>query len=67
MAEDRLKIWETLFQRALKLIDSAGSAGITLEDWSFGGGTVLMFAELEVLDYHPTFDECMALLKKAFG
>lgn len=42
MAEDRLRIWETLFQRALALIDSVGSAGITLEDWSFGGGTVLM-------------------------
>jgi len=42
MAEDGLKIWETLFQRALELIDSVGSAGITLEDWSFGGGTVLM-------------------------
>ena len=42
MAEDRLKIWETLFQRALELIDSVSYAGITLEDWSFGGGTVLM-------------------------
>jgi predicted nucleotidyltransferase component of viral defense system len=42
MAEDRLKIWETLFQRALVLIDSVGKAGITLTDWSFGGGTVLM-------------------------
>ncbi|MBI3938769.1 MAG: nucleotidyl transferase AbiEii/AbiGii toxin family protein [Betaproteobacteria bacterium] len=42
MAEDRLRIWETLFQRALKLIDSVSYAGITLEDWSFGGATVLM-------------------------
>ena len=42
MAEDRLKIWETLFQRALVLIDSVQKAGITLSDWSFGGGTVLM-------------------------
>ncbi|OGA02776.1 MAG: hypothetical protein A3H35_09800 [Betaproteobacteria bacterium RIFCSPLOWO2_02_FULL_62_17] len=42
MAEDRLKIWETLFQRALVLIDSVAKAGITLTDWSFGGGTVLM-------------------------
>lgn len=42
MAEDSLKIWETLFQRALELIDSVSYAGITLEDWSFGGGTVLM-------------------------
>lgn len=42
MADDRLKIWETLFQRVLVLIDSVGKAGITLSDWSFGGGTVLM-------------------------
>lgn len=42
MAEDRLKIWETLFQRALVLIDSARDAGATLKNWSFGGGTVLM-------------------------
>jgi hypothetical protein len=42
LAEDRLKIWETLFQRALVLIDSAGDAGATLKNWSFGGGTVLM-------------------------
>jgi predicted nucleotidyltransferase component of viral defense system len=39
MAEDRLKIWETLFRRALVLIDSAG---VNFEPWSFGGGTVLM-------------------------
>ncbi len=42
MAEDRLRIWETLFERALELIDSVSYAGITLEDWSLGGGTVLM-------------------------
>lgn len=42
MAEDRLRIWETLFQRALELIDSVSYAGITIQDWSFGGGTVLM-------------------------
>lgn len=42
MADDRLKIWETLFQRALVLIDSVGKTGITLSDWTFGGGTVLM-------------------------
>lgn len=42
MADDRLKTWETLFQRALVLIDSVGKAGITLSDWTFGGGTVLM-------------------------
>lgn len=42
MAEDRLKLWETLFQRALLLIDSARASGATLDNWSFGGGTVLM-------------------------
>jgi hypothetical protein len=42
MAEDRLRLWEVLFARALEIIDSVGAAGITLEDWSFGGGTVLM-------------------------
>jgi len=25
------------------------------------------FAELEVLDYQRTFDECTALVRKAFG
>lgn len=42
MAEERLKIWETLFQRALDIIDSVSESGIALEDWSLGGGTVLM-------------------------
>lgn len=42
MAEDRLRIWGTLFQRVLELIDSARAAGAPLDDWSFGGGTVLM-------------------------
>lgn len=35
-------LWEALFERALLLIDSARSGGATLDDWSFGGGTVLM-------------------------
>lgn len=42
MAEERLKLWQTLFQRALLLIDSARDNGATLDYWSFGGGTVLM-------------------------
>jgi predicted nucleotidyltransferase component of viral defense system len=42
MAEDRLKIWEALFQRALTLIDSVARLGARFEPWSFGGGTVLM-------------------------
>ena len=42
MAEDRLKIWEVLFQRALALIDSVAKLGARFEPWSLGGGTVLM-------------------------
>jgi predicted nucleotidyltransferase component of viral defense system len=42
LAEDRLRIWETLFQRALALIDAARKSGAPFDDWSFGGGTVLM-------------------------
>lgn len=42
MAEDQLTLWETLFQRALLLIDSAREGGARLDNWSFGGGTVLM-------------------------
>ena len=42
MAQERLKIWETLFQRALVLIDSTVKSGVKFEPWSFGGGTVLM-------------------------
>lgn len=42
MAEDRLKIWETLFRRALTLIDAIAQSGVAFEPWSFGGGTVLM-------------------------
>lgn len=42
MAEDRLKTWETLFRRALALIDSVARSGARFEPWSFGGGTVLM-------------------------
>ena len=42
MDEERLKIWETLFQRALTIIDSVARSGHALEDWSFGGGTALM-------------------------
>jgi len=42
MAEERLTTWETLFRRALELIDSVAAAAPPLEDWTFGGGTVLM-------------------------
>lgn len=42
MAEDRLIAWETLFRRALEIVDSVAASGARFEDWSFGGGTVLM-------------------------
>lgn len=34
--------WKRLFARALSILDTAVSAGMPAEDWSFGGGTVLM-------------------------
>ncbi len=42
MDDERLKSWEILFQRALILIDDARTKGIPVDDWTFGGGTVLM-------------------------
>jgi hypothetical protein len=43
MADDeRLKVWEVLFRRALVLIDDARKLGLPVDEWSFGGGTVLM-------------------------
>ena len=40
--DEQLKIWEVLFQRALILIDDARAAGLPVDEWTFGGGTVLM-------------------------
>ena len=40
--QERLKTWEILFQRALLLMDDARAGGIPVEEWTFGGGTVLM-------------------------
>ena len=42
MEERRLAIWESLFRKALEIIDSAGVDVLPAERWSFGGGTVLM-------------------------
>jgi predicted nucleotidyltransferase component of viral defense system len=42
MDEERLNDWEVLFKRALQIIDSVRTANVTLNDWTFGGGTVLM-------------------------
>jgi len=39
---DPLKTWEVLFQRARVLIDDVHSRGVSVDDWTFGGGTVLM-------------------------
>jgi hypothetical protein len=40
--DERLKIWEGLFKRALILIDHARERGLPVDEWTFGGGTVLM-------------------------
>jgi hypothetical protein len=37
-----LETWEILFQRALVLIDDARAQKIPVDEWTFGGGTVLM-------------------------
>ena len=42
MDNERLKTWEILFKRALILVDDARAKGIPVDDWTFGGGTVLM-------------------------
>ena len=42
MVSEATKQWESLFRQALALIDSVEEAGVKLEDWTFGGGTVLM-------------------------
>jgi len=42
LAEDRVNAWEILFRRALEIVDSVAASGTRFDDWSFGGGTVLM-------------------------
>lgn len=42
---DCLKTWETLFKRAMRVLDSAIRTGVPEDDWSFGGGTVLMLKQ----------------------
>lgn len=39
---NRDDIWRTLFARALEIINAASVGGMPADDWSFGGGTVLM-------------------------
>lgn len=40
--EARLRAWEALLRHALRAIDSVGEPVFARENWSFGGGTVLM-------------------------
>ncbi|HEX5130189.1 MAG TPA: nucleotidyl transferase AbiEii/AbiGii toxin family protein [Usitatibacter sp.] len=42
MAKERLEAWKVLFRRALEIIGAAAASGTRYDDWSFGGGTVLM-------------------------
>lgn len=42
MAEDGLNAWKVLFRRALEIIDAVAASRTRFDDWSFGGGTVLM-------------------------
>lgn len=42
MDKSRLKTWEILFERTLRIIDSADPSVFRTENWSFGGATVLM-------------------------
>jgi hypothetical protein len=40
--DPRLSLWEPLFRHALDIVDAGRAVGQRLDDWSFGGGTVLM-------------------------
>jgi predicted nucleotidyltransferase component of viral defense system len=40
--EHRLAVWESLFRKALQIIDSVDADILPPDRWSFGGGTVLM-------------------------
>ena len=42
MAQSRLNDWQALFARAMQIVDSVAASGQRFDDWSFGGGTVLM-------------------------
>ena len=42
MAEDALNAWKVLLRRALRIVDSVAASCTRFDDWSFGGGTVLM-------------------------
>lgn len=38
----REKVWEFLFDRTVELMNSVRAHGVPVDDWTFGGGTVLM-------------------------
>jgi hypothetical protein len=42
MTDAREKVWEILFDRAVELMHSARAQGVPVDEWTFGGGTVLM-------------------------
>jgi hypothetical protein len=42
LAQTRLNNWRALFARAMQIVDSIRRSGTRFDDWSFGGGTVLM-------------------------
>jgi predicted nucleotidyltransferase component of viral defense system len=42
LAQSRLTAWRGLFTRAMRIVDSVAASGERFDDWSFGGGTVLM-------------------------
>lgn len=42
MAQSRLNDWQALFARTMEIVDSVAASGQRFDDWSFGGGTVLM-------------------------
>lgn len=49
--------WERLFRRALKIVDSVAASGEkTLRK---------TFSELDTLDFRPSFDECVGIVKDA--
>ena len=63
--EERLKIWETLFQRALVLMDEARSSGIPVDEWTFGGG-IFPEGEIDFVASAPLTEE-PAVSEQLFG
>jgi hypothetical protein len=42
VAEERLTVWKILLRRAFEILDAVAASRTRFDDWSFGGGTVLM-------------------------